>query len=420
MLLLIIIGLCFGMVYLATYSGFSAALGAFIMGSILAESSLIQRIEKNIHPIKDFFGAVFFVSVGMMVDPSMFVPYAWPILLITLIVVAGKVAFSCLGFIVSGQPVKTAILCGFSLAQVGEFAFIIASLGMSLKVLDAQVYPIIVAVSVITTFLTPMMIKTANKFYKLVLKFSPESWRKYIERIEEPVRVSPSEERLWSELFKNYLLRMVLFSMILYTIILLAEHYVQPVVQNYLPGKGGKAVMTVGTLLVMAPFLKALIGWEAILPTFLRDTVMRILYWLSGRSPDEEHKDGWLKKLGDRFTFCSNLSGNAENIKNFFISNSILAKIYYKLWISKKANRLPLVLMTSFRLLVVAFFIVTVFHTFLTEDAKISLLLLFVSVVILAQSKWLLTQYMKIEAQFLANLRGHSSEKKEVEEEKAE
>ena len=420
MLLLIIIGLCFGMVYLATYSGFSAALGAFIMGSILAESSLIQRIEKNIHPIKDFFGAVFFVSVGMMVDPSMFVTYAWPILLITLIVVAGKVAFSCLGFIVSGQPVKTAILCGFSLAQVGEFAFIIASLGMSLKVLDAQVYPIIVAVSVITTFLTPMMIKTANKFYKLVLKFSPESWRKYIERIEEPVRVSPSEERLWSELFKNYLLRMVLFSMILYTIILLAEHYVQPVVQNYLPGKGGKAVMTVGTLLVMAPFLKALIGWEAILPTFLRDTVMRILYWLSGRSPDEEHKDGWLKKLGDRFTFCSNLSGNAENIKNFFISNSILAKIYYKLWISKKANRLPLALMICIRLLVVAFFVVTVFHTFLTEDAKISLLLLFVSVVILAQSKWLLTQYMKIEAQFLANLRGHSSEKKEVEEEKAE
>lgn len=420
MLLLIIIGLCFGMVYLATYSGFSAALGAFIMGSILAESSLIQRIEKNIHPIKDFFGAVFFVSVGMMVDPSMFVTYAWPILLITLIVVAGKVAFSCLGFIVSGQPVKTAILCGFSLAQVGEFAFIIASLGMSLKVLDAQVYPIIVAVSVITTFLTPMMIKTANRFYKLVLKFSPESWRKYIERTEEPVRVSPSEERLWSELFKNYLLRLVLFSMILSTIILLAEHYVQPVVQNYLPGKGGKAVMTVGTLLVMAPFLKALIGWEAILPTFLRDTVMRVLCWLSGRSPEEEHEDGWLKKLGDRFTFCSNLSGNAENIKNFFISNSILAKIYYKLWISKKANRLPLVLMTSFRLLVVAFFIVTVFHTFLTEDARISLLLLFVSAAFLAQSKWLLTQYMKIEAQFLANLRGHSQEKKESEEEKAE
>lgn len=102
-------------------------------------------------------------------------------------------------------------------------------------------------------------------------------------------------------------------------------------------------------------------------------------------------------------------------ISKLFISNSILAKIYYKLWISKKANRLPLILMTSFRLLVVAFFIVTVFHTFLTEDARISLLLLFVSVIVLAQSKWLLTQYMKIEAQFLANLRGHHHEKREEE-----
>lgn len=415
MLLLIIISLCFGMVYLATCSGFSSALGAFIMGSILAESSLIQRIEKNIQPIKDFFGAVFFVSVGMMVDPSMFVTYAWPIFLITLIVVIGKVAFSCLGFIISGQPVKTAILCGFSLAQVGEFAFIIASLGMSLKVLDAQVYPIIVAVSVITTFLTPMMIKAADPFYRLVLKLCPESWRRYIGRTEEPVRVSPSEERLWSELFKNYLLRMVLFSMILYTIILLAQHYVQPVVLHYLPNLSGRVVMTGITLLVMAPFLKALIGWEAILPAFLRDTVMRILCRLSGRSPDDGHEAGWLKKVSEKFAFCGNLSENAENIKNFFISNSILAKIYYKLWISKKANRLPLILMTSFRLLVVAFFIVTVFHTFLTEDARISLLLLFVSVIVLAQSKWLLTQYMKIEAQFLANLRGHHQEKREEE-----
>ena len=415
MLLLITISLCFGMVYLATCSGFSSALGAFIMGSILAESSLIQRIEKNIQPIKDFFGAVFFVSVGMMVDPSMFVTYAWPIFLITLIVVIGKVAFSCLGFIISGQPVKTAILCGFSLAQVGEFAFIIASLGMSLKVLDAQVYPIIVAVSVITTFLTPMMIKAADPFYRLVLKLCPESWRRYIGRTEEPVRVSPSEERLWSELFKNYLLRLVLFSMILYTIILLAQHYVQPVVLHYLPDLSGRVVMTGITLLVMAPFLKALIGWEAILPAFLRDTVMRILCRLSGRSPDDGHEAGWLKKVSEKFAFCGNLSENAENIKNFFISNSILAKIYYKLWISKKANRLPLILMTSFRLLVVAFFIVTVFHTFLTEDARISLLLLFVSVIVLAQSKWLLTQYMKIEAQFLANLRGHHQEKREEE-----
>ena len=165
-----------------------------------------------------------------------------------------------------------------------------------------------------------MMIKAADPFYRLVLKLCPESWRRYIGRTEEPVRVSPSEERLWSELFKNYLLRMVLFSMILYTIILLAQHYVQPVVLHYLPNLSGRVVMTGITLLVMAPFLKALIGWEAILPAFLRDTVMRILCRLSGRSPDDGHEAGWLKKVSEKFAFCGNLSENAENIKNFFIS----------------------------------------------------------------------------------------------------
>ena len=116
-----------------------------------------------------------------MVDPSMFITYAWPIFLITVIVVTGKVIFSCAGFVISGQPLKTAVQGGFSLAQVGEFAFIIASLGMSIGVLSAKVYPIIVAVSVITTFLTPMMIKAAPKFYKSVTRFFPDSWNKYIE-----------------------------------------------------------------------------------------------------------------------------------------------------------------------------------------------------------------------------------------------
>lgn len=296
MLLLITISLCFGMVYMATYSGFSAALGAFIMGSILAESSLIHRIERNIQPIKDFFGAVFFVSVGMMVDPSMFVEFAWPIFLITLIVIAGKVAFSCLGFIISGQPVKTAILCGFSLAQVGEFAFIIASLGLSLKVLDARVYPIIVAVSVITTFLTPMMIKAAGPFYQFVLRAAPKSWQTYISRTEKEVKVSPSEERLWTELFKNYLLRMILFSMILYTIILLSGHYLQPLVAGVLPGIGGRVVMTAVTLIAMAPFLKALIGWEAILPAFLRDTAVKVLCKIRKPRAESVTENSWVKK----------------------------------------------------------------------------------------------------------------------------
>ena len=419
MLLLITISLCFGMVLLATYSGFSSALGAFLMGSILAETQLIHRIEKNMQPLKDFFGAVFFVSVGMMVNPAMFIEYAVPILAITFIVIVGKVIFSCLGFVIAGQPLKTSILCGFSLAQVGEFAFIIASLGMSIKVLDAKVYPIIVAVSVITTFLTPMMIKSAEPFYKFLLKFLPEKWAEFLNRNSTPAVVTPSEERLWSELFKNYLLRLALFSMILYTIIILSANFIRPVVQALLPNLGGRIVTTAVTLIMMAPFLKALIGWEAILPGFLTRAVKKSFCLLRrGKTAEEAEKGGVVKKLEEHFDFCSGWSESAENVRNFFISNSILAKIYYKLWMTKKSNRLPLILMTSFRLLVISFFIVTVVHQFLTENYKVTLLLLAGTVLLLAQSRWLLNQYMKMEAQFLANLRGRKMEEKEEEKNK--
>lgn len=414
MLLLITISLCFGMVLLATSSGFSSALGAFIMGSILAESSLIHRIEKNMQPLKDFFGAVFFVSVGMMVNPMMFVEYAWPIFMITFIVIIGKVVFSCLGFVVSGQPLKTSILCSFSLAQVGEFAFIIASLGMSIKVLDAKVYPIIVAVSVITTFLTPMMIKAADPFYKIIMKRLPEKWREYFNKNTTAPTVTPSEERLWSELFKNYLLRLGLFSMILYSLIVVSGHLIKPFVTDMIPGLGGRIAVTAITLGLMAPFLKALIGWEAILPAFVRDMIKGTYCKLRRKSEEElSGEDKVVKKLNGHFDFCNSFSENAENVKNFFISNSILAKIYYKLWMAKKANRLPLAIMTSFRLLVVSFFIVSVVHQFLTENYKVTLFLLAATVLLLAQSKWLLTQYMKMEAQFLANLRGHHHEQPE-------
>lgn len=419
MLLLITISLCFGMVLLATYSGFSSALGAFLMGSILAETQLIHRIEKNMQPLKDFFGAVFFVSVGMMVNPAMFIEYAVPILAITFIVIVGKVIFSCLGFVISGQPLKTSILCGFSLAQVGEFAFIIASLGMSIKVLDAKVYPIIVAVSVITTFLTPMMIKSAEPFYKFLLRFLPEKWAEFLNRNSTPAVVTPSEERLWSELFKNYLLRLALFSMILYTIIILSGSFIRPAVQTLLPNLGGRIVTTALTLIMMAPFLKALIGWEAILPGFLTRAVKSFFYLLRRRKAEKRTETGGVvRKLEEHFDFCSGWSESAENVRNFFISNSILAKIYYKLWMAKKSNRLPLILMTSFRLLVISFFIVTVVHQFLTENYKVTLLLLAGTVLLLAQSRWLLNQYMKMEAQFLANLRGRKMEEKEEEKNK--
>ena len=168
------------------------------MGSLLSETEMTTRIEKITKPLKDFFGAVFFVSVGMMVDPHMIIEYAWPIFVITMTVMAGQVFCSCFGFIVSGQPLKTAIRGGFSLAQVGEFAFIIASLGMSIGVLDAKVYPIIVSVSVITTFFTPMMIKFAEPTFNYISKALPGAWQNYLEQNASGQAETKREEQLWN------------------------------------------------------------------------------------------------------------------------------------------------------------------------------------------------------------------------------
>ena len=138
------------------------------MGSILAETVEAESIERLVKPVKDLFGAIFFVSVGMMVDPAMIVEYAGPIVVITLAVILGQSLFGTLGVLLAGQPLKTAMQCGFSLTQIGEFAFIIASLGVSLHVTSHFLYPIVVAVSVITTFLTPYMIRLAEPASNLV------------------------------------------------------------------------------------------------------------------------------------------------------------------------------------------------------------------------------------------------------------
>lgn len=414
-LLLVMIALCFGMVALANYSGFSSALGAFIMGSILAETPLIERIEKTIKPLKDFFGAVFFVSVGMMVNPAMFIEYAWPICVITFIVMAGKVAFSCFGFIVSGQPLKTSVLGAFSLAQVGEFAFIIASLGMSLGVLHKQVYPIIVAVSVITTFFTPMMIKFAEPMFNVIKRYLPEKWQEFLAKHAAGQKETKSEERLWNMLLKNYLLRLILFIMINYAVIGFSNYFVRPWVHQYLPNMAARAAVTAITLLLMSPFLKALIGWETILPVVLSEKFRPLSETANQLFKVNICENKMVQKVKDTLSSCE-----SENIKNLFVSNSQVATVYYKLWKAKKANRLPLLFLTSFRMLIVCFFIMTVVHQFLTENSKVIFCLVLISLVMLSQSRWLFEQYMKIEKQFLDNLNGGAEKEPETKEIKDE
>ncbi len=172
-LLVVSIGLCFGLVVLAAKAGFSAAFGAFVMGSILAETIEAERIEKLVNPVRDLFGAVFFVSVGMLVDPQVLLQYGLPILLISLALFVGMAFFGTLAFVIAGHPLQRAMQCSFSLTQIGEFSFIIAALGQSLGVTSERLYPIMVAVSIVTTFIAPYFIRSAQPAYCFIERFLP-------------------------------------------------------------------------------------------------------------------------------------------------------------------------------------------------------------------------------------------------------
>ena len=176
-LLVVSIGLCFGLVVLAAKAGFSAAFGAFVMGSILAETIEAERIEKLVNPVRDLFGAVFFVSVGMLVDPQVLLQYGLPILLISLALFVGMAFFGTLAFVIAGHPLQRAMQCSFSLTQFGDFSFIIGALGLSLVVKCERLYPIMVAVSIVTTFIAPYFIRSAQPVYCFIERFLPETWQ---------------------------------------------------------------------------------------------------------------------------------------------------------------------------------------------------------------------------------------------------
>ena len=220
-LLIVSLGMCFGMVVLASQVGFSPAFGAFIMGSIFAETIEAEHIEHLVKPVKDLFGAIFFVSVGMMVDPSMIVEYALPIAVISLVVILGQTIFGTSGVLLSGQPLRTAMQCGFSLGQIGEFAFIIASLGVTLKVTSDFLYPIVVAVSVITTFITPYMIRLAEPAYVKVDRSLPRSWKRFLDRYSSGSQ-TVNYESDWKKLLMAMGRNIVIYSIISIAVILLS------------------------------------------------------------------------------------------------------------------------------------------------------------------------------------------------------
>lgn len=262
-LVVVALGLCCAMAVLSTTVGFSSAFGAFVMGSILAETIEADKITTVVEPVKNLFGAIFFVSVGMLVDPAILVSYAVPILVLVLTILVGQAIFGTMGFMLSGQPLKTAMRCGFSMAQIGEFAFIIASLGLSLRVISDFLYPVVVAVSVITTFLTPYMMKAAIPCYELMERRLPRKWIRRLDHMGAIHHSTQTENNHWRALLKAMAWNVVIYSILSVAVVAIMLSLFLPFMRRLLPGwelhwwaNGITGILTVA---MISPFLRSMI-----------------------------------------------------------------------------------------------------------------------------------------------------------------
>lgn len=264
-LLIVSLGFCCLMAVISTQVGFSAAFGAFVMGSILAETVEADKIIRLVDPVKNLFGAIFFVSVGMLVKPDVIVQYAIPILLLVITILVGQALFGTLGYLLGGQTLKNAMRCGFSMAQVGEFAFIIATLGKSLGVISEFLYPVVVAVSVITTFLTPYMIRAAEPCYNVLVKHLPKRWVRRLTHIQtNNAGESASTNNLWKVLMKKMILNTLIYGILSAAVIAIMFSAALPICRDLsIKWTGshwiGNAVCGFLTIVFIAPFLRSIV-----------------------------------------------------------------------------------------------------------------------------------------------------------------
>ena len=261
-MLIVALGLCCAMAVFSTEVGFSEAFGAFIMGSILAETVEADRIVKLVEPVKNLFGAIFFVSVGMLVDPHVIVQYALPIVVLVLTIVLGQAVFGTLAFMLAGESLKSAMKCGFSMSQIGEFSFIIASMGLGLGVIGKFLYPVVVAVSVITTFLTPYMIKLANPVYCRLEKHLPDKLIHWLNSMQMS-HPHTTQQNKWKRLLYQMSLNTIVYGILSAAVIAVMFTFVLPIVRRLLPGWElhwyANAITGIATIVLIAPFLRAMV-----------------------------------------------------------------------------------------------------------------------------------------------------------------
>ena len=350
-LLIVSLGLCCLMAVVSTKVGFSSAFGAFVMGSILAETIEAAKIEKLVAPVKDLFGAVFFVSVGMLVDPKIIVEYAIPIGVLVLTILIGQSIFGTFGFLIGGQSLKSAMRCGFSMAQIGEFSFIIASLGLSLHVTGEFLYPVVVAVSVITTFLTPYMIRLSMPSYNVLERHLPKTWVRALNNITLS-HPSSAPKSNWHSLIAQMARITLIYSILSVATIALMFTFFLPFIRRMMPGMHWWANGICGVLTVMfiAPFLRAIV----------------------------------MKK------------NHSEEFR--------------ALWNDSRSNRMPLLVTILVRLIIASAFVFYICN-FLTRFTNALMMTIAVAVVgIMILSRGLKKQSIKMERMFVQNLRSRDIE----------
>ncbi len=339
-LLILTIALCLGMVILATKVGFSAELGAFVMGSIIAETTSAERVEHLLTPVKNLFGAIFFTSVGMMIDPAAMVEYAQPIFWVTLLTLFGKLFSTTFGALLSGQPLKQSVQVGMSMAQIGEFAFIVAALGLSLGVTSSFLFPVAVGASAITTFTTPYLIKSSGALYSWLERILPAKWIVRFQRYSNEAK-KVEETSQWRIFIRNTIINSVFISIIIVAIIVFSSVYIEPWINRNGDSLSLKIAAFLLTLVLLSPFLWA----------------------LAIRSPAEHYK-----KL---------------------IARKRFAKLFYTIRLLKLA--------------LVAFFIGFLFYRFFNLETGLIFTGLVIALLVIF-SKRIQSFYVKLEKRFVSNL----------------
>ncbi len=258
-LVIVALGLCCAMAWISTAVGFSSAFGAFVMGSILAETIEVERIEKVVAPVKNLFGAIFFVSVGMLVDPNVLVKYALPIIILVIAIMVGQAVFGTFSYMLSGQTLKTSMHCGFSMAQVGEFAFIIASLGLSLNVISDFIYPVIVAVSVVTTFITTYMIRSAVPVYNGITKVLPRKWSRRLDHLGTAHQTTTKELSTWNRLLRKMSINTLIYTVLCIAVTAVMLTFALQFFRHILPHWWANGATGILTFVCISPFMRALV-----------------------------------------------------------------------------------------------------------------------------------------------------------------